>query len=349
MLIIQNLNFSNSEEYLGLQKPINMSTPLVSVMVITYMHEKNIAECLDSILGQKTNFDFEIVIGEDSSTDNTRIICKEYAEKYLDKIRLHLRDRKQTSVFDKNGNFYKSLNGIFTLKSCRGKYIAICEGDDYWTDENKLQEQYDLLESNQNVNLCFHAYQEYNDTTKQFTSISISPNTTLKHYSINEVILGDGSMMATCSLFFRREVVDNLPDWLNLAPVGDYFIQILSSLKGGALFLNKSYAVYRIGQSKSWSNSIKSADTILSWFKSISATLELLNEYTYKKFYREIDVIKSKYSMIVLANSNIGLTYRKLLFNDYKKNLSIGFKLKWILLYSNLSVHKTYLRLRGQK
>lgn len=309
----------------------------ISVHMISYNHEKFIASAIDSVINQKLNVPFELVISDDCSKDATFQIIKEYESKYPEII----------SVIERKNNMGSMNNFLDTFKHCRGEYIAICEGDDYWTNEHKLQEQYDLLENNRDVNLCFHAYQEFNETTKQFTSISLNPNALLKHYSTSEVILGDGSMMATCSLFFRREVVENLPDWLNLAPVGDYFIQILGSLNGGALFLNKSYAVYRIGQSSSWSSNIKSADAILSWFKRISTTLESLNTYTHSQFCNEIDIIKSKYSMIILANSNIDLTYRRLLFNTYQKNLSVGFKLKWILLYSNLGVHKTYLRFRG--
>jgi glycosyltransferase involved in cell wall biosynthesis len=87
-------------EYLGNKKPINMITPLVSVTVTAYQHVNYIKECLDGIIMQKTNFDFEIIVGEDESTDGTRELCIEYAEKYPDKIRLFLRDRKLSQYYE---------------------------------------------------------------------------------------------------------------------------------------------------------------------------------------------------------------------------------------------------------
>lgn len=340
---------SNSVEYLGIEKPVNKITPLVSVMVITYLHEKYIAKCLDSILNQKVNFDYEIVIGEDCSSDRTRDICIEYAKKNPNKIRLHLRDRKHTSVYNDDGSFRRSLNSIFTLKSCRGKFIAICEGDDYWTDENKLQEQYDLLENNHNINLCYHAHQEFNETTKKITNVIIDCKEPYKLFTPNEVILGGGSMMATCSLFFRSEVVANLPSWFSQVPAGDYFIQILASLNGGAIYINKNYSVYRTGQSSSWSSRIKLADAILVWFKQICLSLESLNDYTSNKYSAEINKIKAMYSIIVLANCNIDINYRKKLFSIYRHQLGFGFKIRWLLLYRNVGIHNTYLKFRGIK
>ena len=109
----------------------------VSVFMITYNHEKYIAEALDSILMQKTDFDFDIVIGEDCSTDATRRIVLEYSRKYPDKIKLLLH----------NVNVGFISNMMYVLEACTGKYVAMCEGDDYWTDPFKLQKQVDFLEA----------------------------------------------------------------------------------------------------------------------------------------------------------------------------------------------------------
>ena len=150
--------FLLQNEYLGTEKPVNKITPLVSVTVAAYQHENYIKKCLDGILMQKTNFPFEIIIGEDDSKDKTRAICIDYANKYQDKIRLFLRDRKLSHLYDHKGNFIKRLNGVlgFSRMSAKGKYIALCEGDDYWTDQNKLQKQVEILENNQDFSGCFH-------------------------------------------------------------------------------------------------------------------------------------------------------------------------------------------------
>ena len=148
--LLKKLEFKTSNENVICQNPI------VSVSVATYQHGNFIENCLNGILNQQTNFPFEIVIGEDESTDGTRDICIEYAKKHSDKIRLLLRDRKISCIHKKNGNLINSFNGIFTTKSCRGKYIALCEGDDYWTDPYKLQKQVDFLEANPSYSGCYH-------------------------------------------------------------------------------------------------------------------------------------------------------------------------------------------------
>jgi len=123
-----------------------MSEPLVSICCITYNHRDYIKRALDGFIMQKTDFNYEICLGEDESDDGTREQCQDYAEQYPDKIRLFLRSREDVIKLD--GRATGRYNFIATLNECRGKYIAICEGDDYWTDPNKLQKQVDFLEAN---------------------------------------------------------------------------------------------------------------------------------------------------------------------------------------------------------
>lgn len=141
-------------EYLGCEKEINKVNPLVSVVVLAYQHAPFISQCIEGILNQDVNFPYEIIIGEDGSTDGTREICKDFAEKYPRKIRLFLRDRKD--VIYSNGNPSGKYNFIATLKSCRGKYVAHCDGDDYWTDSGKLLNQMLFLDQNTAFSLCVH-------------------------------------------------------------------------------------------------------------------------------------------------------------------------------------------------
>lgn len=127
---------------------------MVSICVQTFQHVNYIEDCLNGILNQKTSFNYEILLGDDGSTDGTREICKTYASKYPDIIRLFLHHRENNiSIYGKpTGRF----NFVYNLHSARGKYIAICEGDDYWTDQDKLQRQLDFLEQNPTYNLVYH-------------------------------------------------------------------------------------------------------------------------------------------------------------------------------------------------
>ncbi|MBO5771486.1 MAG: glycosyltransferase [Alistipes sp.] len=122
-----------------------MMTPLVSVCMTTYNHERYIAEAIESVLAQRTSFDFEIVVGEDCSTDSTPTICRQYAERYPDKIRLI------TSA----ENVGWRANYRRTIAAARGRYIALCDGDDRWCDAEKLQAQFDLLEADSECAMCY--------------------------------------------------------------------------------------------------------------------------------------------------------------------------------------------------
>ena len=130
--------------------------PVVSVHMMAYRHEKYIAEAIESVMMQKTDFEFELIIGEDASPDKTREICFEYQRKYPDKIRVLWSD---ANVFSIGGN------EVRITAACRGEFIAFCEGDDYWTDPYKLQKQVDVMRKHPNVGLCFCNADVKNDVT----------------------------------------------------------------------------------------------------------------------------------------------------------------------------------------
>ncbi len=123
-----------------------MNEVIVSACIISYNHEDFIGKCLDGALKQKVNFNYEIVVCVDKSTDNTLRICEEYQEKYPQTIKLYPRENNLGMI----GNWIQSIS------DCQGKYIALCEGDDYWTDPLKLQKQVDILEANPRLSGCFH-------------------------------------------------------------------------------------------------------------------------------------------------------------------------------------------------
>ena len=125
--------------------------PLVSIRTSTYNHEKYIRQCIEGILMQKTDFPFEYIIGEDCSTDGTMAIVREYAQKYPDIIR----------VVTDDVNVGMRANGLRCIERCRGKYMAICEGDDWWTDPHKLQKQVDFLESHPDYLMCTTSYSSF--------------------------------------------------------------------------------------------------------------------------------------------------------------------------------------------
>ncbi|MCR9253798.1 MAG: glycosyltransferase [bacterium] len=222
-------------------------TPKVSVCVVTYNHANFISQCIESIAGQITNFPFEICLGEDESSDGTRDICLELAKKYPDKIRLFLRSRKDAIII--NGKPTGRYNGLETLKACGGKYIAICDGDDFWTDPYKLQKQYDFMQTNPDYFVCHHPVTQLTETT------GATKETTCQHLPTDNFTaeLAKGNPIHSCSVFFRWYDFSTLPSWTNDISALDWSLWLLFSNFGKIKCLEENMASYRIHQSSTWS------------------------------------------------------------------------------------------------
>jgi glycosyltransferase involved in cell wall biosynthesis len=212
--------------------------PIVSIKCITYNHEKYVVKAIESFLMQKTTFRVEIVIGEDCSTDRTREIVFNYAKKYPSIIK----------IITSNQNVGVSLNGMRTLKAASGKYIALCEGDDYWTDPLKLQKQVDFLEANERVGMVYTNVKEERQINE--TEFRIHEKfTDYKNYSNIEDYVQEGSpFLNTCTFFFRASVLtrENII-LIQKAAIGDLAL-VLATLKCGfrVSVMNEITAIYRV-------------------------------------------------------------------------------------------------------
>lgn len=213
----------------------------ISVVVTTFNHANYIKQCLDGILMQQTNFLFEIILGEDESNDATREICIDYAKRYPEKIKLFLRSRKDVIYI--NGNPSGRYNFMENLKACTGKYIALCEGDDYWTDPLKLQKQVDFLEANKDYALCFH---NVNRIDIRRGTHSISPMIdNLKKDSFTTTDIISQWFIPTTSILFRQYKDFEFPSWFKYCASGDIPLLLLLSLEGKFKYLNEIMACYR--------------------------------------------------------------------------------------------------------
>ncbi|MFQ5560247.1 MAG: glycosyltransferase [Nitrospinota bacterium] len=211
---------------------------LVSVSVVTYNHANYINQCLDSILMQETDFPVEINLGEDGSTDGTREICQEYAKKHPDKISLYLRDRKDVIYI--SGNPTGRFNFTENLKAARGKYIALCEGDDYWTDPLKLQKQVDLLENNKELVGSYSETDVLNEDGSIFPWTGHLPN----DMTLNDVI-AKWSPFHTSSFIFKKAALPDFPKWFYQVASGDMFLFAVLALKGKFAKVDTCRTVYR--------------------------------------------------------------------------------------------------------
>lgn len=297
------------EREVTMQKEHN-SNILVSILMVTYNHEEYIAQALESILMQDVNFNYEIIIGEDCSTDNTRQILLEYKEKYPDKIKLLL--------YDQNVGMLKNWRTV--LESSSSKYNAILEGDDYWIDVNKLQMQIDLMEENPECHMSFHAAKILFNKDKDGKIIAKHTSGN-KIFSTSEVILGGGGFCPTGSIMFRNEVVSTLPDLYFDAPVGDYMLQIFGSLNGGILYIDQVMSVYRKGIEVSWSTSMKNIEKRVDFYEKYIKALDELDVYFDHKYQNELAHEKSKrgYDMAVFYLHN-GM------FKEFKKYIELSYK-----------------------
>jgi glycosyltransferase involved in cell wall biosynthesis len=213
-------------------------TPLVSISCIIYNHVHYIKDALDSFLMQKTDFSFEICLGEDESDDGTREICQEYAEKHPEKIRLFLRSRKDVLYID--GQATGSYNASETLKKCKGKYIALCEGDDYWIDPYKLQKQVDFLETNKEYVLTGGRGDTLEEDLGTLTE-STYPNVNME---ITRDYLFTWNPFHTASIFFRNINI-NFPLFFNKYFAGDWMLYFLMTEHGKLYFSKEKYQIYR--------------------------------------------------------------------------------------------------------
>lgn len=203
----------------------------LSIPVVTYNHESYIAKAIEGFLIQKTNFSVEMIIGEDYSTDKTREICVAYQKKYPDKIKLVLNKK----------NIGGKQNFLSVLNTCKGKYIAMLEGDDYWTDPLKLQKQVDFLDNNPDYSISSHRTQIiYEGTTRKSTIRKIRKKTLF----IEDILKNGGE--STCSLVFKNKVFNKFPDDYEKYHGGDYIIQVLCTSKGKMKYFPEIMGVYRV-------------------------------------------------------------------------------------------------------
>ena len=212
--------------------------PLVSVQMITYNHEPYIRQAIEGVLMQQTNFDYELIIGEDCSQDQTREICLEYQKKYPDKIRV-LWWHENVSLLGGNSRRCKAR--------CRGEFIALCEGDDYWTDPLKLQKQVDVMRAHHNVNLVFGKTSTY----FQSKGVEKSGLSRFKEgvipghdFVLSGIVASTLTMMVRKSALIAAEDKYEIFNWRLY--LGDKVVWIAMSLLGDVYYLDQLLGVYRV-------------------------------------------------------------------------------------------------------
>lgn len=253
-----------------------MESPLVSIACITFNQAKYIKQCLDGFVLQKTTFPVEIVIHDDASTDGTQDIIKEYVEKY---------SQFQWKPILQKENQYSKGNGIlvpFVYPECTGKYVALCEGDDYWTDPLKLQKQVDFMESHPDFSMCFHNVVVFDQMDQQF-----KPDTITKDVpSVTDVyhLCNNGNYIHTPSVLYRRNSkVDSARERMGQLVVGDIVSHILHAQYGKIYKFSECMAVYRTGVGIWSSNTVRQEFRKFETMRSFSKLVVAVEDPELKK------------------------------------------------------------------
>nr|WP_250666020.1 glycosyltransferase [Escherichia coli] len=229
----------------------NVEEVVVSICCITFNQELYISTAIESFLAQKTDFPFEIIISDDKSNDNTVGIIQEYVEKYPDLIKLNVNRE----------NIGANANLLQAIKRARGKYIALCEGDDYWIDELKLQLQYETMLKNPQSLFCFHSCRLHKNS-KLEEKVYFDKGGDVRLFGVDDILQDLKQFAPTASYMFARHLDQLLPDWFSAAPVGDLFLELYGMKNGGGVYIPRPMCAYRISSLGSWTETTQSKTNI---------------------------------------------------------------------------------------
>jgi glycosyltransferase involved in cell wall biosynthesis len=281
--------------------------PRVDINIAVYNHAPFLRKTLDSVLEQKTSFNYRLLIGDDCSTDGSIDILKDYEKKYPDKIKVIYQPKNL-------GLHSNEKNGIVLFKNSTAKYVAMLDGDDYWTDPFKLQKQIDFLENNPGIFGCFHDVVVVDENNKVIKDNYYIPPKGI----FNQLdSLTYGGLYCTSSLVFRSIILKNLPTWF-LKSSNDYTIDLLITEFGDIAYLNENMGAYRIHSGGTWQGNKmqKNLEDVIKRF------FVCLSNPDFKKKYGTFF-----YKRISELSGNVALLYQE------EGNRSKQIKYAWFYIY----------------
>ena len=307
------------------------SMPLVSVICTAYNHEKYIRKCLDGFVMQKTTFPFEVIVHDDASTDHTADIIMEYAKKYPQIIRPIIQKENQYSQKIRIGDNY-----MYPI--ARGKYCALCEGDDYWIDPYKLQKQAEALESHPDCQMCVgKAVTVYEDGTP---GPSVFPKQQLQTGVISSrefLKMAFSYSFHTSSYFYKtsqyRKLIDEMPEFKKQAPVGDQVYLLYYGQLGPIYYINDALSVYRMNSIAGWSasNRASSEEKQIDHQKKMINMYNLYDQYTGQKYHDlcQMGIRKREFEILRIKGDYRGQLSRQ--FKDVFVNLPKDYQRKVVI------------------
>ena len=303
----------------------SISSPLVSICCYTYNQEDYIREAIDSFLMQETDFPFEIIIHDDASTDSTRDIIRLYQKKYPSLIKVIYQEENQ----------YSKGKKIFPLgvAEAKGKYVAMCDGDDFWLDKNKITLQLNALQDYPECGICFHSAKAFHESNHSICGVSNQYSSNVEIYPVSDLIRGGGGFCPTASLMVKKDVFVNLPDWFQSVTAGDYYLQVLAASSGGALYLPNVMSAYRHMTPGSVSGIVRNFNVVsmLTYIEREIKSLDLLGEelagdYNRSINYRKAEICREFSNTCLLIKSEsefLSLIEKSWMINSYNNKIQI--------------------------
>lgn len=307
---------------------------MVTIRCLTYNHEPYIRQCLEGFIMQKTNFRFEAIVHDDASTDGTAAIIREYAVKYPDIIKPIFETENQYSKHD--GTIRRILD-----EHTHGKYVALCEGDDYWIDPYKLQKQVDFLESHLECGMCYMRIRKYYQKNNRFGDIWGGESTTFDKLLVANTV-------PTLTTMFRKELYDAysmqiVPDskgWL----MGDYPMWLWFAYESSIAFIPDIVGVYRIVD-----GSASHSTSIISYVKFLINVRDIQIFFIEKYLIKSTSVIYKEqlfWQLVLSVLENRKEAFLRLSEQIKKENYSLSFKQLVILLISRINLNLSAIVLR---
>lgn len=307
--------------------------PVVSICCLTYNHEQYLSQALDSFLMQITDFPFEIIIGEDCSTDNTRKIIEQYMKKYPKIIKL----------VTSSSNVGLQENSYRTMHACNGEYIALCDGDDYWLDNKKLQIQINEMKQNVNIGISFHPASKLIQDGK----IIKSNFSYKKFYSLSEIVESDFHFISTNTIIFKKDILNKIDKDIFLkSPVNDVWIRIISSMESGAICINREMSIYRVQSSGSWTESMKNSEKFISFIENMIFSINEFDNYFNNRYEILFLKLKQKFFRIILFKQDLSFEIKKDFIKKHIYLSSFKDKFFWFIIFSHPKMLKIIRKIK---
>ena len=316
-----------------------MEEIMVSVFCNTYNHERYIRDALEGFVKQKTNFAFEVLIHDDASTDKTADIIREYEQRYPSIIK---------PIYQTENQYSKKIpiSLEFQIPRMKGKYVALCEGDDYWTDDCKLQKQFDYMQAHPECSLVAHMAMTHvigEKEMKPYTDYDFEQPGSCELSA--EQIIENHLLFPLASMFYRKDYYDNNISFVKTITVFDYALKILLATEGTAHVIPEVMSVYRKGVEGSWTKRVQcNKEAFRKHLEDAVGVLEKINEYRNYQYDEAIkrNILQREFDMLMTI-TDISKLHEKPYLALYRK---LPYKTK-VALYIRKYIPRLYDVVRG--